>query len=69
MNEMTWILNVEHSSTWRYVEIIPAYQNTTGYRVEFFGNEIDRISEIDTLTGAIISNKKMLAFFRQSLRS
>lgn len=48
------------------VEIIPAYQNTTGYRVEFFGNEIDRISEIDTLTGAIISNKKNVSLFPAS---
>ena len=40
------------------VEIIPAYQNQTGYRIEFFDNEIDRISEIDTLTGAVLSNKK-----------
>ena len=48
------------------VEIIPSYQNTTGYRVEFFGSEIDRISEIDTLTGAIISNKKNLSLFPAS---
>ena len=32
------------------LEIIPANQNTTGYRIEFFDNEIDGISEIDTLT-------------------
>ncbi len=48
------------------LEIIPAYQNTTGYRIEFFGNEIDRISEIDTLTGAIISNKKTISLFPAS---
>lgn len=48
------------------LEIIPAYQNTTGYRIEFFGNEIDRISEIDTLTGVIINNKKNISLFPAS---
>ena len=48
------------------LEIIPAYQNTTGYRIEFFGDEIDRISEIDTLTGAIINQKKTISLFPAS---
>ncbi len=48
------------------LEIIPANQNKTGYRIEFFGDEIDRISEIDTLTGAIISNKKNISIFPAS---
>ncbi len=48
------------------LEIIPAYQNTKGYRIEFFGNEIDRISEIDTLTGVILSNKKNISIFPAS---
>ena len=48
------------------LEIIPAYQNTTGYRIEFFDNEIERISEIDTLTGGIISNKKNISIFPAS---
>lgn len=48
------------------LEIIPSYQNTTGYRIEFFGSEIDRISEIDTLTGVIISNKKTISLFPAS---
>lgn len=48
------------------LEIIPANQNTTGYRIEFFGDEIDRISEIDTLTGAIITNKKNISIFPAS---
>ena len=33
------------------VEIFPAYSGDTAVRVEFFGDEIDRISEINTLTG------------------
>lgn len=48
------------------LEIIPAYQKTTGYRIEFFDNEIDRISEIDTLTGVIIENKKNISIFPAS---
>ena len=48
------------------LEIIPAYQKTTGYRIEFFGDEIDRISEIDTLTGVVIKNIKNLNLFPAS---
>lgn len=48
------------------LEIIPVNQNTTGYRIEFFDDEIDRISEIDTLTGVIISNKKTISIFPAS---
>ena len=35
------------------VEVFPAYYGDTAIRVEFFGNEIDRISEIHTLTGQV----------------
>ena len=35
------------------VEIFPAYSNENAYRVEFFGDEIDRISEINALTGQV----------------
>ena len=48
------------------LEIIPASQDKTGYRIEFFGDEIDRISEIDVLTGSIVSNKKNLSIFPAS---
>lgn len=48
------------------IEIIPAYQKTIGYRIEFFGDEIDRISEIDTLSGAILNNKKTISLFPAS---
>lgn len=48
------------------LEIIPTNQNTKGYRIEFFGDEVDRISEIDTLTGAIIQNKKTISIFPAS---
>ena len=48
------------------LEIIPAYENTKGYRIEFFGDEIDRISEIDSLTGAVLNNKKSISLFPAS---
>ena len=48
------------------LEIIPTNQNTQGYRIEFFGDEIDRISEIDTLTGSIINNVKNVSIFPAS---
>ncbi len=48
------------------LEIIPVNQNQTGYRIEFFGDEIDRISEIDVLTGAVITNKKTISLFPAS---
>ncbi|MBQ2903898.1 MAG: excinuclease ABC subunit UvrB [Clostridia bacterium] len=37
------------------VEIFPVYSNENGIRVEFFGDEIDRISEINALTGQVKS--------------
>ena len=48
------------------LEIIPASERASGYRIEFFGDEIDRISEIDTLTGAIKANKKTISIFPAS---
>ena len=48
------------------LEIIPANQNTIGYRIEFFDEEIDRISEIDTLTGVVLNNKKNVSLFPAS---
>ena len=38
------------------VEIFPAYSGDTAIRVEFFGDEIDRISSINTLTGEVKEN-------------
>ena len=48
------------------LELIPSYMTNKGYRIEFFGDEIDRISEIDTLTGAVITNKKSVSIFPAS---
>lgn len=49
------------------VEVIPASERTNGIRIEFFGDEIDRISEIDTLTGVVKVNKKTVSIFPASL--
>ncbi len=48
------------------LEIIPASEMDTAIRVEFFGDEIDRISEIDVLTGEIKSVREHVAIFPAS---
>ena len=48
------------------LEIIPSNQNTLGFRIEFFDEEIDRICEIDTLTGTITKNMKNVSIFPAS---
>ena len=48
------------------LEIIPASEMDTAIRVEFFGDEIDRISEIDVLTGEIKGSREHAAIFPAS---
>ena len=48
------------------VEIFPAQSNDTAIRVEFFGDEIDRISEINPLTGDVKSQIKHIAIYPAS---
>ena len=48
------------------VEIIPSNARTTAIRIEFFGDEVDKISEIDTLTGVVLKNKKSITIFPAS---
>ena len=48
------------------IELIPVNEKTSGIRIEFFGDEVERISEFDTLTGAIITNKKTITIFAAS---
>ncbi len=48
------------------VDIIPTNEHSKGIRIEFFGDEVDKISEIDTLTGVIINNKKSVSIFPAS---
>ncbi len=59
-----------HRGTFRVkgdtLEIVPANMDRVGYRIEFFGDEIDRISEIDVLTGKVLENKRMVSIFPAS---
>ncbi|WNS75054.1 excinuclease ABC subunit UvrB [Bacillus sp. DTU_2020_1000418_1_SI_GHA_SEK_038] len=48
------------------VEIIPASKDERCIRVEFFGDEIDRIREVDSLTGEIIGDREHVAIFPRS---
>ena len=48
------------------LEIIPSYERTNGLLIEWFGDEIDRISEVDTITGHILKDKKTVSIFAAS---
>ncbi len=48
------------------IEIIPAYERKNGLLIEFFGDEIDRISEFDTITGKILKDKRSVSIFPAS---
>lgn len=48
------------------IEIIPNNEHSKGIRIELFGDTIDRISEIDVLTGTIITDKKTISIFPAS---
>ena len=48
------------------LEIVPIGQHAHGIRVEFFGDEIDRISEFDLVTGSLITDKKSYTIFPAS---
>ena len=59
-----------HRGTFRVrgdtVEIFPADRGETAIRVEFFGDEIDRITEVDVLTGEIRSRLTHISIFPAS---
>lgn len=48
------------------VEIFPAYANDTAIRVEFFGDEVDRISEISVVTGIVQRSLSHIAVYPAS---
>lgn len=48
------------------IEVIPAYEKSYGIRIELFGDEIDRITEFDVLTGAVVSDKKFISILPAS---
>lgn len=45
------------------VEIFPAGYSDHSFRVEFFGDEIDRIVEVDSLTGEVIGEREQVSIF------
>ena len=59
-----------HRGTFRVrgdvVEIFPAYSGSEAYRVEFFGDEVERITEIDALTGEAKAQLGHVAIFPAS---
>ncbi|MBR7113970.1 MAG: DEAD/DEAH box helicase family protein, partial [Firmicutes bacterium] len=56
-----------HRGTFRVrgevVEVFPAGSSGRAYRIEFFGDEVERLREIDTLTGEILSQPEQITVF------
>ena len=48
------------------LEVFPAGSSNIAFRVEFFGDEVDRISEIDTLTGEVLGLRNHMTIFPAS---
>ena len=48
------------------LEIFPAYSGSEAYRIEFFGDEVDRIMEIEALTGEVKAQLEHVAIFPAS---
>ena len=48
------------------IELIPVNERASGIRIEFFGDEVERISEFDPLTGVIRTKKKTITIFAAS---
>lgn len=48
------------------IEIFPVYSNDTAVRVEFFGDEVDRICEVNALTGAVKNTVSHVAVYPAS---
>lgn len=45
------------------LDIFPAYEDELAYRIEFFGDDIERISEIDPLTGKVLQRKDSVTIY------
>lgn len=59
-----------HRGTFRVrgdvLEIIPAYQNETAIRLEFFGDELESLSEVDALTGKTVNSLRKTVIYPAS---
>ncbi len=45
------------------LEVVPAYEDEIAYRIEFFGDEVERISKIHPITGKVIERLEKIAIF------
>lgn len=56
-----------HRGTYRVkgdtLEVFPAHEDDLAYRIEFYGDEVDRISEFDPLTGKTIKERPKVAIY------
>lgn len=48
------------------IDVFPSYSSGNAIRIEFFGDEIDRIAEISSVTGEVIANLKHCAIYPAS---
>lgn len=48
------------------IEVIPVYEKSHGIRIELFGDEIERITEFDVLTGTVVGEKKFISIMPAS---
>ncbi len=59
-----------HRGTFRVrgdiIDVVPINERSNGIRIELFGDEVEKISMFDPLTGAIIQNKKTISIFPAS---
>ena len=59
-----------HRGTFRVrgdsIDIIPVNERSHGIRIELFGDEVDRITTFDPLTGVVVANKKTISIFPAS---
>jgi len=59
-----------HRGTFRVngdvIDIVPAYERKNGIRIELFGDEVEKISEFDILSGTIIQNIKNISIYPAS---
>ena len=45
------------------IELLPAYENEVGIRIEFWGDEIDRIVQVDPLTGELLAERDEIEIY------
>jgi excinuclease ABC subunit B len=56
-----------HRGTYRVkgdtIEVFPVHEDSVAYRIEFFGNEVERLSEFDPISGKTLKERDKLAVF------